>query len=215
MSNSIPNREVIEAIVFGLERWRETKKRLVVGIDGQSGTGKTTVVSGLVKLYPDLVTRVGLDFFIRPVEKRFADWKKLDRKIKVFERGWFDLEQFDRVVKEFTGGISKESSINILGRKPMVIYWNTPIILVDGIFLHNKVMFPALFDKIIYLSMDKHTIVRRREVRAKKIYFNLDDQEKLKKNVLLEQLLEVAYTDYIKRCQPDNDSDLVINIKQL
>jgi uridine kinase len=212
MKNKSFNKEIIEHISTGLEKWTVSGRKMVIGIDGESGIGKTTIAKELANLYPELIFHFSLDFFIKPAQERYSSLRKIDKKTEVFEKDWFYLDRFEKLVNSFKEGDIYKCS-KIIGRNDKDIEFDNKVLLVDGIFLHNRVMFKKSFDKIIYLYSDKEIVETRRKRRRERLYCKSGDQDKLKKTDLMEQLLAMAHEDYVDKYNPIDNSDLVIKIE--
>jgi len=93
------NRKMRQIVVSG--------KKVVVGIDGECFSGKTTLARYICERFPDFI-RISLDEYLEPAQVRIDACKnKIQRKM-MFEH-WYDKEQLHNLV------VPKNSNVVIEG----------------------------------------------------------------------------------------------------
>ena len=193
--------------------WQKNHNKLIIAIDGYSGSGKTTISNEIGKQNNDVLI-VHLDDFI----KHWKDRKKMidntKMKSKVFEFNWYRYDELEKLIKAFKGG---KESIKIKTynydkndfNSGEVFNLNKKILVIDGIFLlHPKHEINKLWDKKIYLNVDFKKADKRRRTREKKLFKDKYLPENSKDNWI--KYFKVAYRRYIKRYNPEKIADITI-----
>lgn len=211
-----PNRKIITTINKLIKKWEKEypNKKLIVGIDGNSGTGKSSIATGVAKKNKNLLL-VHLDDFLKPAKERKEILQKAKYKPGVYQKNWYDLKDFKNLIK----------LLNNPGRKRILElkhHTQTPqkiknkkynltkkIALVEGAFLHNTEMYGKIFDKIIFIELPQKVLNQRR-IKRFKIRFPQGDQEKAKR---ISRYFDVAWKSYLKKYNPKKKSDVIIKIK--
>jgi uridine kinase len=176
------NQKIIDFLVNLIEKFSAGREKTIIGIEGASGIGKTTIIN-LIQKNNDSFDVLHTDLFHNDKEYKGEVLKTLKKKSEVFEKGWFDSKKILNAIETF----KKDSSKKVL--------------IIDGVFLHNKEIFGDAIDKIIYLKSDENLVLKRRGARLK----NYDDNQKL-----FLELFDVAWKNYIEKFDVDNKSDAVI-----
>jgi uridine kinase len=151
-----------------IKRWLSDGKKIVIGIDGYSGSGKTTVLEYLAKINSDVLP-LFLDDFIEPWSKRKKMMDKAKDKSKVFEFKWYRYREIEDLILKFKkqkGGFHKaivyDFEKNDFG--PIKEFdLSKKVLAVEGIFLfHPKHKISRMWNKKIYLKVDFEKGDRRR-----------------------------------------------------
>lgn len=161
-------------ILKHLQHWSKENTRLIIGIDGYAGTGKTTIANALLELCPDDIELLHLDDFIQPVEKRIEMIRTFPDPSLAFEKHWYRYDvlqdllstykentalSFETMLYDFdTNTISKKHRFDL----------SKKILLLEGIFLfHPENGITPFFDKRIFLDTPFEIADARRIQREK------------------------------------------------
>ena len=196
-----------------IKTWFKNDKKLVVGIDGYAGSGKTTVADYLGKLNKNVLV-VHLDDFIEHWAKRKKFMDQASDKSKVFELKWYRYTELQKLIKNF-----KKSKTGVFKTKTYDFDKNNfndgrefdlskKILVIDGIFLfHPEHTINKLWDKKIYLHIDFDRGDQRRIAREKK---------KWGKNFVPDnhpdsyaKAFKQAYKHYIEKYTPQEKADFI------
>lgn len=196
--------------------WAKGKNKLVVGIDGYTGIGKTTLLNNLAKLDSDIVVMNRDDFQI-PKVKFDKLYKNNDpeSRSKLFELEMNDTEKLEKVVMSFRKSNKpykmkaydgNSGKVNI----PKVYDFSKKIMVVEGIFMFHPKLLNHLWDKKIYLKGDIKKIDARRIKREKKRwgkdYFPETHPDSYFRQVIF------ALKKYQSQYRPHKSADLVIYV---
>ena len=163
--------------------------KIIIGIDGASGVGKTTI-SKLLKEKDKNIEILHTDDFQNNIKEKISIFKKLNKKSEIYQKGWFDSDKIKKEIEYF-----KNNSKN-------------KILLIDGIFLLNNNIFGNYIDKIIYIKMNEELLKKRKLDRLK-----INKLDKKENYLLFSELLDVSWKNYMKESNIEEKSDIVINIK--
>ena len=193
--------------------WQKNHSRLIVAIDGYSGSGKTTISDEIGKQNKDVLI-MHLDAFIKHWKDRKKMIENTKTKSKVFEYNWYRYDELEKLIKAFKGG---KESIKIKTynynkndfNSGEVFNLNKKILVIDGIFLlHPKHEINKLWDKRIYLDIDFKEADKRRQIREKKLFKDKYLPESSKDNWI--RYFKVAYRRYVKKYNMKAIADIVI-----
>lgn len=196
--------------------WLKSQDRLVVAIDGYSGSGKTTVTDFIAKQNHDVLA-VHLDDFVKhwKVRKRLIEITK--DKSKVFEHGWYRYGDLKKLIKAFK--VKNRGWINLKTydfkknafASPKPFDLSKKAIVIDGIFLfHLKHKIITSWDKRIYLEVDFNKADRKRIAREKKKW----GKDYVPENHLdnWTKYYKIAYRRYVKRFKQQTKVDMVFKV---
>lgn len=193
-----------------MEHLKELNRPYIIGIDGLSGAGKTTITETITKELTyegQKVLVIHIDDLIEEREKRYntghpewyeyycLQWDVQGIKEKLFEAIREKLNHLHLKFYDKENDRCYMENINIE---------QSNIILIEGVFLQRK-EWRNFFDYMIYLDCPK--IVRSERVLQRDAYIG-DMNERLKK---YEQRYWAGEDYYFKVVNPIQGADIVIN----
>jgi len=143
-----------------IKKWLSDGKKIVIGIDGYSGSGKTTILGYLARINSEVLP-LFLDDFIEHWSKRKKMMDQAEDKSKVFELKWYRYRDIEELISKFRkqkDGFHKaivyDYEKNDFG--PIKEFdLSKRVLAVEGIFLfHPKHKISKMWDKKIYLKAD-------------------------------------------------------------
>jgi uridine kinase len=207
----MPNQKILELIEDFIKKHYIPGKKIVVAIDGPCGIGKTTIAKTLSKKH-EYITHLGLDNFMYPPNERTDSLLKTNDKVRVFQDNWHNIDKFKKYVTKFK--TSNEnlviSVLNTITKKheQQTVDCSSDVLIVDGVFLHDKKKFDDVFDLYCLIDVDPEKILHRNEKRFEAKY-SMKPQE-LEDRMLWIKLFNLAWKDYIKEYRPESVTDLYI-----
>jgi uridine kinase len=209
MKNSIT-----EKVNKSIISWSRNKDKLVVGIDGYTGVGKTTLLKELSKLNKNILPVNRDDFQISKV--KFGKlYKNVKDRSRVFELEMNDSAKLKKLVDTFRksnkpykmktyDGVT--GKINI----PKTFDFSKKIMVVEGVFMFHPKLLNKIWDKRIYLKGNIKQIDKRRVAREKKRwgkdYFPETHPDSYFRQVI------IALKRYQRVYHPEKVADLVIKV---
>lgn len=208
------NNDQIEQIEQKIAEYSKKHKKLVVGIDGYSGIGKTTLLNKLIKNNQNIVP-VFRDDFIKPrriIEKLL---KSSDDKSKIMELEWCDNEKIRDLVGKFkenneiyttktynpdTGDVDIEKTFDL----------SKNIMIIEGIFLFHPKLIDDIFDLKIFLEGDNEAADERRRKREKERWGEKYFPDTHPDSYF--RLVKIAFDRYYKSYKPQHRANIVIKI---
>lgn len=196
-----------------IQEWQKEKKKLVVGIDGYMGIGKTTVLKRLAECNPDILPVHRDDFIIGKTE--FAERMNSGRdRSAVMEYEICDdkkLLSLMRAFKNQQGPYSIHLYKSQSDETEEKTYdFSKPIMVVEGIFLLHPKLYGNAIDFKILIDGDLDAADERRIAREKarwgKDYFPHDHPDNYFR------IVGVAFRRYYEKYDPGEIADLVINV---
>ncbi len=196
--------------------WAKDPKKIVIGIDGYTGIGKTTLVNKLAELNSEVLVVNRDDFQIPRVKftKLYKGSNQIER-IKLFELGSNNGKKLERLVKAFyknKGAYKIKVYDGVTGKvtTPRSYDLSKKVMVVEGVFLFHPKLLKHLWDKKIYLKGDVKKIDKRRVEREKKRwgkdYFPETHPDSYFRQVI------IALQRYQKVYKPEQSADLVVHI---
>lgn len=173
---------------------KSINEKTVIGLDGYSGIGKTTLANNVENLNRNIKV-LHLDDYIVTANTKEKLEVHLKENKKYLELEWRNVDDnsLNSLKTDIDNFKKSESDTNIL--------------LVEGIFLLHP-MFNGLFDKIIFLDGDEKQADKRRIKREKErwgdAYFPEDHPDSFAR------LFKLAWQRYIELYKPIDNSNLVI-----
>jgi len=200
-----------------IKEWaKETPSKLIVGLDGYTGIGKTTLLNNLAFMNSDILPVNRDDFLFSREIVREKLSKAIDRS-KIFELEVCDDKKMEDFINAFKKGEVSEYEINtfdpISGEVniPKKYDFSKKIMMVEGVFMfHPELPLNKLWDKKIYLEGDIEKIDERRIKREKekwgKDYFPETHPDSYFRQVT------TGLKRYIELYKPKEIADLVIKM---
>jgi len=191
----------------------EDDKKLVVGIDGYSGIGKTTLLNNLIEDNKEILCVYRDDFIkSRKITKKLLE--NTDDKSKIMELEWCDDKRIRDLVNKFrnsnesytikiynsdTGEVDTDKTFDL----------SKKILIIEGIFLFHPKLIGDVFDLKIFIDEDMEAADQRRIKREKarwgKDYFPHDHPDSYFK------LVKIAFERYLKLYNPKKLADIVVD----
>ena len=179
-----------------LAQWgRGRNNKLVVGIDGYSGSGKTTILKKLSEQNPNILPVYMDDFATVSMDKNEAEKNtKLYSGILLLKFNNDEgLKKLQNVITEYKKDLSGGN-----------------VLVIEGVFLLYESVLAGFLDKLIYLDVDFSVSEERRIKREKerwgKNYYPENDPGSFVGG------FKVNYKKYIELYNPKENADLVLKI---
>jgi uridine kinase len=188
-------------------------QKLVVGIDGYSGIGKTTLLNRLID--NQNIVPVLRDDFIKPRKIIETLLKNTDDKSKIMELEWCDNEKIRDLVKKFKeniGAYTTKIYNSDTGDMDMGKTYDLSkqIMIIEGIFLFHPKLTENIFDLKIFLEGDNIAADERRRKREKERWGDKYFPDSHPDSYF--RLVKIAFNRYYESYKPQQRADLVIKI---
>lgn len=204
----------IKQIEQKIAEYSRKYQKLIVGIDGYSGIGKTTLLNKLVEGNKNIIP-VFRDDFSKPRRIIESLLKNTDDRSKIMELEWCDYEKIRDLVKKFkesngiyitkifnsdTGDMDIEKSYDL----------SRQIMIIEGIFLFHPKLTDDIFDLKIFLEGDTEAADKRRRKREKERWGDKYFPDTHPDSYF--RLVKIAFDRYYETYGPQKRADLVIKI---
>jgi uridine kinase len=208
--------QVAQDIDNHITKWQREKNRLIVAIDGYSGSGKTTVLNYLARQNSSILA-VHLDEFIThwKVRKQMMDSAR-DRSL-VFEYKWYRYQELVNLLRAFKRNRGQSMAFRMYDFErndfgaTKVFDLSKPVLVIEGILLfHPRIAISKLLDKRVYLAVDFAKADRRRVAREKKQLGGRYVSENHPDSYIVP--FKVAYRRYVSQFNPAGIVDVVYKI---
>jgi len=149
------------------------KLKIIVGIDGYSASGKSTVLDEILNMNHNVVG-IHLDDLMKSSDERVFLMNNAKDKSKIFEFEWYRYDLVIELLRKFKNNSNETVELNLYDydKKKNVkkIYdLSRNILVIEGIFLfHPELEVNKYFDKRFYIEVDFNKGDERREEREKK-----------------------------------------------
>jgi len=193
--------KIIDSLTPHIKRWTKDGKKIVIGIEGNSGAGKTTLSFCLNKIFPDSC-RLSMDLFIKRNKKTRSE-KDLD----YFSNDFFDIKMAESYIKKFRDSKMGDVVNFIIKGKKFEVDLHKQILFLDGIFFFNNSIGVSHLDKNILLVLEKKELVKRRLSRSKKHGIEYND--------IMAKKLDIAWCKYYSKHKPNKKSDVTLHLEVL
>lgn len=209
-------RTIIQQANQAIVEWSEGAEKLVIGIDGYPGVGKSTLASELLKLN-DQILLVERDDFSTERTAFEAILAKAEDRTQAFEYDMNDLPRFRQFIVDYKTSSATRTNLGynrVTGKIDVKKTYNfsKPILLVEGVFLFHAELTDDLFDRRIFLQGDLDKVAERRVAREKvrwgDEYFPEDHPDSYFRLAIL------AFDRYVETQHPEQRADLVLNTTQ-
>ena len=207
------SQKIATKIVKHVGLWMENTERIIIGIEGYSASGKTTVADCLAKDDSRIVV-IHLDDLLKSSEDRVAMMTSDEDRSKVFELKWYRYDLLNSIVEKFKQ--SEQYSVEIYDydlKKTITKVYDLakPILIIEGIFLfHPEHTISKAFNRKVYLAVDFDKADGRRN-RREKNRWGKDYVDESHPDSFIKPFKE-AYRRYFNSHHPDKLADLVIKI---
>lgn len=204
----------IKQVEEKIAEYSKGHKKLVVGIDGYSGIGKTTLLNKLVENNQNILPVFRDDFIkSRKVIERLL--KNADDKSKIMELEWCDNEKIKKLVDKFRKS-DKPYSLKIFNPTTgnvdlkKIFDLSKKIMIVEGIFLFHPKLTNDIFDLRILLEGDNEAADERRRKREKERWGDKYFPDTHPDSYF--RLVKIAFDRYYKLYKPQQRADLIIKM---
>ncbi len=180
-------------------------KKLIVGITGGSGVGKTTLIDLLYKEFPNKITTFSLDNYYLPIEKQALDE---NGHVNFDLPSGLDVERMEsdflKLISDQSISFSRYNFNNPINEREKVILEPKDIILVEGLFVMYYPFLKEKLDYKVYLKVDPSVQLERRLKR------DVKERNYLREDIIYQWNNHVlpAYKNYVSPFE--NESDLII-----
>ncbi len=205
--------QVAQDINNHITKWQREKNRLIVAIDGYSGSGKTTVLNYLAKQNINVLA-VHLDEFIEHWKKRKRMMDSVQDRSLIFEYKWYRYKELIHLLRVFKEKDEQSTAFRIYDFErndfgdTKVFDLSKPVLVIEGIFLfHPRLAINELLDKRVYLTVNFDKADKRRVAREKKQLGKRYVRENHPDSYVLP--FKVAYRRYVNQFNPSGVSDVV------
>ncbi len=208
------SQEIAQKVNEAILQWSKDNRKLVVGIDGYTGIGKTTLLNNLVSLNSEILPVNRDDFQISKSEFEKI-YKNADDRSRVFELEMNDSAKLEKLVQTFRisneaytiqayDGATGELSI------PKTFDLSKKVMVVEGVFMFHPKLLNSIWDKRIYLKGDIEKIDERRVKREKERwgenYFPETHPDSYFRQVI------IALRRYAELYKPEEQADLILDV---
>jgi uridine kinase len=197
------HKKIIDFLTPQIEEWLQKKSKIVIGIDGNSGVGKSTLSFSLSKTFPDSC-RLSVDLY-KTGGAELLD-KCLDSKdpYLFFTKDYFDYSLLAKHIISFKNSRIKNPINFKIGGKDIIVDLNKQVLFVDGVFLYNNYISNHV-DKKILLVLDDKDIHKRRKTRY-------EMQRKLKYDDKIGNKIDEAWDKYITKVIDKKKIDVILHL---
>lgn len=213
---AIKPEEIAEKINRIIKKYFSGKEKIVIGIDGYSGSGKTTVLEYLAKINNDILP-LSLDDFIKHWTERKKMMDRARDKSKVFEFKWYRYKEIEKLILKFKKQKNSFYKTAVYDYKKndftsiKKFDLSKKILIIEGIFLfHPKHKISKMWDKKIYLDIDFKTGDKRRIKREMEKWGEQYVSESHSNSYVLP--FKQAYKRYLKKYKIKKEVDKVIRV---
>jgi len=208
------HKEVLEKIEKYISGALKKQLKIVIGIDGYTGIGKTTLLNELTKHNKKIIA-VNRDDFLK--SRRFFEkvFKKAKDKSKSLEIDILDEKKIRKLIEAFRSGKKifqtkifdpKSGKSNIA--KKYILLKN--ILVIEGIFLFHQKQLNDIFDLRIFLDGSITDADRRRIAREKKKWGKDYFPESHPDSYF--RLIKIAFKRYLKEQEPKKKADIILMV---
>lgn len=203
-----------DEIIKSLNEWSKNNRKLVVGIDGIPGVGKTTIADYIGNNNLSVLV-IHIDDFMTPVEFRRAEIEKLNdfqQKIDFFTFNWFEYQDIKDIIKKFREGNQSIYKTKLYRngerQEPAEFDLTKQILLFEGILLYHPDLLNSLWDKRIIIDGEEQIIKQRRMQRERERWSDKYISEDEDPNSWYKFILE-GIKQYRSKYKPEEKADLV------
>jgi len=187
--------KISEQITSSLNEWLKHKGKVVVGLDGYSGIGKTTLLKYLAEKNKR-IKPLFMDDFVTTANTKEKLLSQIENSSPSLSLEWRDHKGFEKIrdlIKEFKDQDTKHN-----------------ILLLEGIFLFHPEVLNDVWDKRIFIDGNIGEADERR-IKREKERWGLDYFPETHPDSYA-RLFKIAWARYLKLNNPMAKADLVIKI---
>jgi uridine kinase len=190
-----------------LSTWLPSNAKLVVGIDGYSGVGKTTLVNDIAK-HNAQVLPVHMDDFMVPVTDRERLIANAADPSEVYELYWNDYKLLRSLIDTFHNSEDQRYVVQLPNGSTKILDLSKRILLLEGIFVFHPKLLNDVWDRRVLLELDPKIADQRRITRETQKSGSEYIPESNPTSFF--RLFKIAYLRYLKEYQPKMVADMVI-----
>ncbi len=202
------NNLVSKRILQEIQKIRKNKERLIVTIDGTSGSGKSSISREVFKFINDEACLINGDSLLVNYRNRYKRLRKNPFNYEEFiVNGWFAKVTKKGILNAL---LNNSDSYNFIvkrnNKQKRINYdFNKKIIIIEGCFVSHDQNFGSISDLKVYLTMSKKDILQRRQNRKENL-------KKRQNNSSFTKLFDEVYKNYLKCYGIIKKSDLKIRM---
>jgi len=201
------HKKIIDCLVPYIGKWAKDKKKIIIGIEGSSGSGKSALSYSLNKIFKKSI-RLSTDLYIKKEKDLFLRCKKSKNAFDFFTKEYFDFKLLKKHLVKFKNAKKGDSLIFYVYGKKYKVDLTKQILFLDGVFLCHDREFSKLIDKKIFLVLDLKEIKIRRNLRV------VQPGSK-NKGINIAKRFDIAWKKYLELKMADKKSNIILNIKVL
>ena len=208
----------IDTVLTHVRSWSSDKK-IIVGIEGYSGTGKSTLLGMLQKADTNILPVHRDDFLIDRDE-----WNKVfsnaSNKSSALEYVAVDTQEMIDLAEEYKKSNklyncllrADESASNLSGKKNVLCTYDFSknIMIIEGVFLFHPKLHDHIFDYRIVLDTDQEAADERRRRREMAKWGDKYFPDTHPDSYF--RLLKIAYNNYLEKYNPCERADLIVRV---
>lgn len=204
--------EIAEPLLKKLDAWKVPDQKTIVGIEGYSAAGKSTLLKFVADQRSDIVPVESDDFLsaerVRDMHRHEPirlepDWRKAP---------WFEYEALDRLLTQYEQGhghyvspIYNRKTKEFDGEKEFNLA--KPLLLIEGTFLLQSPAADRL-DHLVFLDISYELADARRWERHQKASPTASREKHME---WLKRFVQI-YDLYLEACDPKKKADVVISV---
>jgi uridine kinase len=206
--------KIIGKIEKSISSALKKQRKVVVGIDGYTGIGKTTILNALVKQNRKIIA-INRDDFLKSRRSFEKIFKEAKDKSKALELDILNERKIRKLVGAFRKG-EKIFQTNIFdpktGKVNIAKKYNLAknLLVIEGIFLFHQKQLNDIFDLRIFLDGSIADADARRIKREKKKWGKDYFPESHPDSYF--RIIKIAFQRYLKEQKPKNQADLVLKV---
>ncbi len=147
--------EAGDEILKALNARSRDKSKLVIGIDGIPGDGKTSVADYIADNNSEILL-IHIDDFMTSLEFRTEEGKRLDDPTDFFTHNWFEYKELREIITKFRSG--KVQNYKTLayrkGKRNVPVEYDLgkSVLIIEGVLLFHPELIDDVWDKRIFLD---------------------------------------------------------------
>lgn len=200
---------LVNKLIEHIATWRSTNPRLVVGIEGYSGAGKTTLVKEVAAKIPATVIHMD-DFQVNHANVKMLENSLQNKEDVLVEKYRFDVLR--DLIKRFRDGETSATYVlNDLDTEKeygKTFLLDTDLLIIDGIWLSDTTRLSEAFDRIVFLDADTEVADSRRRLRENQKW-DANSWEETHPDSSIAQY-KLAHEKYVENYDPEGHANLVL-----